>query len=81
VKIGAAPPQDGITGTISMKKAISKWDPVDRKYYPAWVDHDLKKFQFRIEDGSRLSGEFCTTIRCLTAAGERISGGEAVEGE
>jgi len=73
VKIGVAPPQDGIRGDITMVREIPKWDAESRQPYTEWVEHDLKKFQFRIEDDNRLRGEFCTERRCFSAIGERIS--------
>lgn len=73
VKIGAAPPQDGIRGDIAMVREVQKWNPETRKPYAASVEHDFKRFQFRIEDNTRLRGEICTQRKCFSAIGEKIS--------
>jgi hypothetical protein len=72
VRIGTAPPRNGIRGEIAMVREIQKWDPERRRPYTALVEHDLKRFQFRIEDETRLRGEFCTERRCFSAIGEKI---------
>lgn len=73
VKIGKAPPQDGIRGDITIEREIQKWDSVSRKSYPKWVEYDLKKFQFRIEKDTRLKGEFCLESgKCFSVNGEKV---------
>lgn len=79
VVIGKAPAQDGISGEISIKRQLKKFNPETRTHDLVMVDHDLKQFQFRIEDDNRLRGEFCyqigdtAKIGCRSANGERIA--------